>query len=315
MHSLLQTEAWARLKKGQGWNTHKLTLDGYDQPISFLDRELALGKRMIYAPEVGLSSSIPAKDLKHLAEAMRRKVPQAIFLRFEVLAQASEIGEGSLVADLTNAGFIKAFEEVQPEHRQWIDISGDETTILASMKEKGRYNVRLAGRKGVTTRISQDTKDIEVFYNIFKETAERDGFSIRSQGYFHALATMLFEQDLGELVIAEHEGQPLAALIITYYDGLASYLYGASSNQHRNLMAPYAAHFAAIQSAKKRGCTTYDLLQVKPPHAEGHKYAALTRFKEQFGGQRVDLIGSWDYVYQPVWYQLFTLAEKLRRRH
>lgn len=311
-HSLLQTKAWADFKASQGWRSHEIKLEGQDEPVRVLERSLGFGKSMLYAPEVGLNLS--THQLTDLAIILRQQVPSAIFFRLELLTPFSET-DTSLTAALTQAHYKKSFEEVQPEHRQWIDISKDETTIIASMKEKGRYNVRLAERKGVKTRISTDTKDVEVFYSIFKETADRDGFSIRSKQYFDDLCAMLFAQKTGELVIAEFEGVPLAALIITYYDGLASYLYGASSSKYRNLMAPYAAHLAAIRSAKKHDCTIYDLLQITPLNAhEKHHYTNLTRFKQQFGGERVDLIGSWDYVYQPLWYQGFKMAEKMRRR-
>lgn len=312
MTSLLQTKKWADLKASQGWKTHRIELSGQAEPISVLERELAFGKTMLYAPEVILDKKA-TKSLEELAKKCRKEAPDAIFLRLELMMPYSET-DTALTAQLTNAHYRKSFEEVQPEHRQWIDIGGDETTILATMKEKGRYNVRLAERKGVVARISTNTKDVEAFYKIFSETAARDGFRIRNKAYFDALCAMLFKEDLGELIIAEKDGEPLAALIITYYDGVASYLYGASSNAQRNLMAPYAAHMMAIRSAKKHDCTVYDLLQIAPPNTEEHAYASLTRFKQQLGGERMDLVGSWDSIYRPSWYIAFMLAEKLRRR-
>lgn len=310
MKSILQTKEWAQFKSQSGWKTHQVEVGG--QSISILERELVLGKTMAYAPEASLENT-DVKLLQDLSSKVRALCPRAIFFKLELFDILGET-ENSLVAQLRQAGYQKSFEEVQPEHRQWVDISGDETTILARMKEKGRYNTRLALRKGVTARISTDTKDVDIFYSILRETAVRDGFSIRSQGYFHALCNALFQNNLGELVIAEFEGTPLAALIITYYDGLAGYLYGASSNQHRNLMAPYAAHFAAIQSAKRRDCVKYDLLQIAPIGTEGHKYTALTRFKQQLGGEAVALVGGWDFVFNPLWYQLFKFAEAIRRK-
>lgn len=312
MQSILQTKPWTELKGRYGWTTHQLTVDSHPKPIFVLQRQLPFGKSLFYAPEVSLKE-YSQKQLKALATQVKALDKSAIFFRLELFEQLGDTAN-SLVATLTKAGYQKAFEEIQPEHRQWVNIEPDETTILASMKEKGRYNIRLSQRKGVTTRISTDITDVEVFYKIFQETAERDGFRIRTKQYFEDLCRTLFDNKLGELIIAEYEGQPLVALIITYYDGLASYLYGASSNQQRNLMAPYAAHWAAIQSAKGRGCTTYDLLQVAPPSADDtHKYTNLTHFKERFGGQRVDLVGGWDFVYSGFWYWLFRLAETYRR--
>ncbi len=314
MQSLLQTQAWADLKAKQGWQVHQIQLPTSERIIHVLEKPLPFGQSFLYAPEASLPDE-SFTQLDQLTQVVKSLSETAIFFRLEVFQPLGELGMNqSSVAALTQAKFEKAFEEVQPEHRQWVDISHDETTILASMKEKGRYNIRLAEKKGITTRISTDIKDVEVFYQIFQTTAVRDGFRIRNHQYFIDLCQMLFAHNYGELVIAEYQGQPLSALIITYFDGLASYLYGASSNEYRNLMAPYAAHWAAIKSAKKHNCTTYDLLQIAPPNAsENHKYTNLTRFKERFGGERVELVGNWDYIFQPAWYRLFKLAETIRR--
>ena len=313
MQSLLQTNYWAEFKATHGWQAHEAAFGSENRPIFILERELGMGKTFLYAPEVSMDN-VSVKTLSELAQKAHMFSSRAICFRLELFNPLGE-GESSVVADLTKAGYRKAFEETQPEHRQQVDISKDETTILAAMKEKGRYNVKVANRKGVEVRFSADTKDVEVFYELFRATAGRNGFAIRSKEYFESLCEMLFRHKLGELVIATYEGQPLTALIITYYDGLASYLYGASSNEHRNVMAPYKAHFEAMKRAQKRDCTVYDLLQVAPANASAnHHYVKLTQFKERFGGERVDLIGGWDYVYQPFWYQLFKLAQKIRRR-
>lgn len=311
MKSLLQTKEWAEFKASQGWKAH--TFQVANQPIFVLERELAFGKNMLYAPEATLVG-VTKDQLQFLAQEAKKSSNSAIFFRLEVFEPFSESTDHPLTVLLTQAGYRKAFEETQPEHRQWVDISHDETVILAGMKEKGRYNVRLAERKGVTTRISTDTKGIEVFYNLFVETAKRNRFTPRGKNYFISICEMLFANNVGEILIAEHEGEPLAVFILTYYDGLASYLYGASSSTKRNLMAPYAAHFAAMKRAKERGCTIYDLLQIAPADApERHPYTHLTYFKEQFGGQRVDLVGGWDYIYESLLYQVFKIAEKMRR--
>ncbi len=319
MQSLLQTKIWAELKQRQGWRPHQLHFLDDLPALSVLGRQLPFGQSLLYAPELTIPN-VADEQLKNLARQAHELDPSAVFFRLEILEPLETVNpeEGSIVAALTRAGFIKAFEETQPEHRQWVDIAGDETVILASMKEKGRYNVRLAERKGVITRISTDASDVDVFYKLFEQTAERDRFLIRNKQYFIDLCQALFEAKHGVLIIAEAPkelgGEPLCAIILTYYDGMASYLYGASSNSHRNLMAPYAAHWAAIKEAKKQSCTTYDLLQISPSDAvENHPYANLTRFKQQFGGRRVDLVGGWDYVYKPMLYQAFKSIEKWRR--
>ena len=308
MQSLLQTDIWADFKSTQGWRALRIG------ELSVLERPILWGKTFAYSPEVNIEN-LNKSLLLQLSKEVNISCPQAICFRLEIFQSVDD--HKNVINSLKEAGYQKAFEAVQPEQRQWIDIRPSEEEILQAMKEKGRYNVRLAEKKGVKVRVSTDTKDIEVFYQLFMETAKRDGFQIRSKQYFINLFEALIKNNQAELIIAEFNNEPLCALIITYFDGLASYLYGASSNRQRNLMAPYLAHLGAIRSAKEHNCHTYDLLQIgQIDSLTGEiigRYANLTRFKQQFGGRSIDLIGSYDYIYQPIAYKIFALAQRLRR--
>jgi lipid II:glycine glycyltransferase (peptidoglycan interpeptide bridge formation enzyme) len=143
----------------------------------------------------------------------------------------------------------------------------------------------------------------------------------------------LSSKGLAELLVARYNGKSVAAAIITFYGDTASYLYGASSDECREVMAPYLLHWEAMKLAKQKGCKFYDLLAVEPfdnmqtansypqSAADGqrlavggkHKFSGITKFKEQFGGRKVHLVGGWDLVYKPTWYTLFKWAEKMRR--
>ena len=177
------------------------------------------------------------------------------------------------------------------------------------------------------------SQDSRLFYELFADTARRDGFAIRSHAYFADLIETLAANQLGELLVAYHGKVPLAGAVISYYDGLASYLYGASASRDRELMAPYLLHWTAMQHAKARNCHTYDLLTIAPFRSEqqtvnskqsdgsssfvpghSHKYAGITRFKQQFGGRPVHLLGSWDLPVRPFTYAAFRFAETWRRR-
>lgn len=129
------------------------------------------------------------------------------------------------------------------------------------------------------------------------------------------------KNDHAELLVALYNNNIIAAEITSFYDDTASYLYGASSNQDRQVMAPYLLHWEAIRRAKAKGCKYYDLLAVDPQETEIknknpiiHKYAGIGKFKRQFGGKTVQLVGGWDMVYQPMWYKAFKIAEKMRRK-
>ena len=304
MQSILQTQEWVDLKVSQGWLSHNF--DG----VFVLEKKLPFSKNFLYSPEVDFQNIVNFNEFIE-------KIPKnssTLFFRLEILNEIdNEIGQ-KIVEVLKKFGFIKAFEELQPEWRQIVDISKSEEEILAQMKPKGRYNIKIAQRENVNVKKSQNLDD---FYEIFRKTAKRDGFSIRPKKYFENLLQKLNENC--ELLVAEFQSKIIATAIVTFYQETASYLYGASSNEYRNVMAPYLMHWQAIRRAKEKGCKYYDLLAVTPatsdqiPDTSNHKYAGITRFKEQFGGRKVHLIGSYDLIYKPFWYRLFRFAEKMRR--
>lgn len=316
MHSLLQTKEWTDFKASQGWMSHQI------DDIFVLEKKLPLRQSFLYAPEVEyklLQNTKIYKNTKEIAENNH-----AIFFRLEVIDEFDE----KIVEILEKNHFIKSFEEIQPEWRQIIDLAKSEAEILAQMKQKGRYNIKIAQRNGV---IIEKSKNIDDFYKIFRETAKRDGFEIRPKQYFEKMMNIFGSRDVAELWVAKYNERTIAAAIVTFYDGVATYLYGASSDEYRNVMAPYVLHWRIIQEAKKLGMARYDLLAVSPEDRNrleengkwlgnrkmenrDHKYAGITRFKEQFGGRKVQIVGSWDLVYKPSWYKIFKIIENFRRK-
>lgn len=306
MKSLLQTKEWAALRESQGWQAHSI------EGIFVLEKKLPMGKSFLYAPEVNFEE-IDSERSRRMSDFLSKiqeiaENSNKVFLRLEILDQNSE----EIITKLKENGLIKAFEEVQPEFRQIIPIHGTTDEILAGMKQKGRYNIKIAQKNNIQVKKSDN---IIEFYQMFLETAKRDGFSIRPKDYFENMLEILSGQGYAELLVAYYQNKPVAAEIISYYDGVASYLYGASANEHRNLMAPYLLHFEAMKRAKEKGCKVYDLLAVAPPDEEEshHKYAGISRFKRQFGGETICLVGSYDLVFKPFWYKIFKIAEKMRR--
>lgn len=303
--SFAQTSLWAKFKEQSGWQAFEV------ENIWVLEKKLPFGKSFLYSPEVNFGEIHPeqSRGIEYFLENTKKIAQKnnSIFFRLEILDEFSD----EITQNLKENGFIKSFEDIQPEWRQVVDISKNEEEILAQMKQKGRYNIRVAERHGVSVEKSEK---IDEFYQIFRQTAQRDGFEIRPQKYFEDLLTILVPAGIAELWIARYNGKTIAAILATFYEGVASYLYGASSNEFREVMAPYLLHWRVIQRAKERGCCSYDLLAVTPQEAVSHKYAGITRFKEQFGGRKVHLVGSYDLVYKPTWYWMFKIAEKYRRK-
>jgi lipid II:glycine glycyltransferase (peptidoglycan interpeptide bridge formation enzyme) len=305
MKSILQTPEWADFKSK--FDFEIIEFDGH-----FIHkRKLPYGQNFLYLPEVAAKdfSAGSIDELKKIA-----KQNETIFARLEIVDEFTENAHKLL----QSLGFSKAFEELQPKWRHIIDLKPTRGEILAQMKQKGRYNIKLSERKGVKIERfpvkNLDLKYLKYFYTLYQETVKREGISGRSFEYFKELVESFKNTDYAYLYFAIYKSEPAAAALITFYDETSLYLYGGSSRQHPEVMAPYLMHWQIICDAKELGMTQYDMLGRSEPGDESHKWSGVTRFKEQFGGRAVEILGSYDYINKPFLYKLFRLAEKMRRK-
>jgi peptidoglycan pentaglycine glycine transferase (the first glycine) len=303
---ILQSAPWGELKSQFGWEFVRLKTE--QAGVQVLFKSLRLGFSWAYVPKGPLGRNWeqlwPLLD----AECRRRK---AVFLKVEphVWDEPTDAAE----MWLPPTGFRRSTHEIQPPRTLLVSLSGSEEEILARMKQKTRYNIRLAARKGVTVRTSSD---LTSFHQLMELTSTRETFSVHSQDYYQSAYDLFAPQGKCELFFAEYEDELLAALMVFASGKTAWYFYGASSNQNRNLMAPYAVQWAAMQWARNQGCLEYDLWGVPDADIETLE-AGLThrrdglwgvyRFKRGFGGQLKRGIGAWDRVYNPILYGMYQL--------
>jgi lipid II:glycine glycyltransferase (peptidoglycan interpeptide bridge formation enzyme) len=267
-----------------------------------------------YVPKGPLLDVVNRGSLENLLDAIQPLARQrrAICLKIE----PDEEEDLALAGRLTSLGFRASPQPVQPRRTIMVDLDAEPDELLKRMKQKTRYNVRLAGRKGVTVRAG-DESDLPAFYHLMEITAERDGFGIHSQAYYEAAHRLFVPPGRGCLLLAEHNGQLLAGLVALATGDTACYMYGASSSKGRNLMPTYLLQWEAMLWARKRGCRAYDLWGV-PDEEEATLEAEFTerndglwgvyRFKRGFGGRLVRSVGAWDLVYAPLRYRLYTAA-------
>jgi len=344
--SFLQSAMWGRFKARLGWEAKAFSVDwnqGGARPLLTLSRRIAPLFSMTYIPwGPELPASFPddphlrAGAMDELARALRPFLHSA-FIRFDppwfdsdgisriyFEARITRFPMGGCVERIfieesPLAGrFKRAGADIQPPDTVLVDLTPHLEQILAAMKPKCRYNIGLAQKRGVIVCEQED--NIEVFYRLLTETALRDGIAVHNIEYYRAL----FEEAKGEstrtvpvqlrLYTARHENDDLAAIVVLFRGKQATYLYGASSNIKRNLMAPYALQWKAMQDAKASGCTVYDLFGIPPDESPGHPMAGLYRFKTGFGGAIVHRPGSWDYPYKPILHILFKNVEILRKK-
>jgi peptidoglycan pentaglycine glycine transferase (the first glycine) len=211
-------------------------------------------------------------------------------------------------------GFRPSPQTIQPRRTIVVDLQPDEEAILAQMKPKWRYNIRLAGRKEVTVR-QGSAAELEQFYDLMRETGERDGFGIHSPAYYQAAYDLYSPSGRVALFLAEYEGEPLAALMAFAFGRQAIYMYGASSNRERQRMPNHLLQWEAMRWAKAQGCSDYDLWGIPDtdPNSPSASLGGVERFKAGFGGDTVRYAGAFDYVYSPLVYHAFNWLWGRRR--
>jgi len=196
-------------------------------------------------------------------------------------------------------------DQIQFRNTVLIDLLLGEEELLAKMKQKTRYNIRLAEKKGVIVH-SGGLADLDMLYGMYAETSVRDGFVIRSADYYQTLWRSFIEAGMAEPLIAEVDGQAIAAIFIFHFNGIARYIYGMSREQHRDLMPNYLLQWEAIRLSRQLGCHTYDMWGAPDEFTESDPLWGVYRFKEGFNGTVLRTLGAWDFTPKPLLYKLYT---------
>lgn len=210
----------------------------------------------------------------------------------------------------------KSRRERQPVHTLILDTTPEVDTIFASMKSKWRYNVRLAEKKSVTVRRGTSASDAATFFSLVAKTTDRQDFASYDEAYFATLIESLAASNQAEFFVAELQGKPIAALLVTHFGKVAIYLHGASDYEHRALMAPHLLQWEAIKAAKARGMS-YDFWGVaaEPPANEQEKHwGGVTRFKKGFAPTTAltEYVGTYEMPVKPLFYKLYRLRQMMK---
>jgi lipid II:glycine glycyltransferase (peptidoglycan interpeptide bridge formation enzyme) len=206
-------------------------------------------------------------------------------------------------------GFVRGFRPLsfpdvytEPRSTLWIDLRPAENSILAQMKPKGRYNIHLAQRHGVS--VIEDTSDqgLADFLRIYGRMAGRKEIAAKPPGYFRTLFSLLLPRRQISIFFAEYRGRRLSGALVVYFGRRATYFFGGSLAVHRCVMAPYLMQFEIMRSAKARGCEWYDLWGFDPGNEPDHPWRNISVFKAKFGGGVQYLVPTLDYVYDAAAY-------------
>ncbi|HSL46472.1 MAG TPA: peptidoglycan bridge formation glycyltransferase FemA/FemB family protein [Anaerolineales bacterium] len=354
----LQTYEWGQVKAKYGWSPIYLVWSGrsyrsYRSDLSgFLDgsdiqaaclilkRTIPLGGMsarlsVLYAPKGPLldwtNESLGDRVLSDLQSFARKE--GAIFLKIDpdvVLGTGVPASEDEVVdtsgqtvrSKLERRGWKYSSDQIQFKNTVWIDLTPSEEELLARMKQKTRYNVRLAEKKGVILRIGTST-DFGILYKMYAETSVRNGFVIRDEDYYKTVWQTFMANNqspvsnlklpitnshspVAECLIAEVNQEPIAAIFVFYFAGRAYYVYGMSRDMHREKMPTFLLQWEAIKRAKAGGCSVYDLWGAPDQFNEGDSMWGVYRFKEGLGGKVVRTLGAWDFAPNPLWYKVYS---------
>ena len=313
---VLQTSPWGALKAQFGWAAERVALTDGDAIVAgaqVLYRRLPAGLgRLAYVPRGPLADWAAEEQVRALLAALERaaRAQGAIALTVE-----PDLPDEPLHRERLQAfGLHPApFNAIQPRRTLVVDISSGEEAILAAMKSKTRYNVRLAARKGVMVREAAEA-DLPTFHALMAATATRDQFGIHTPAYYEAAYRLFVPRGWAHVLLAEVGSQPVAALMAFALPPQAWYFYGASADAHREKMPTYLLQWEAMRWARSLGCTAYDLwgvpdedqatLEAHFTEREGDLWSVY-RFKRGFGGRLVRTVGAWDRVYAPARYRLY----------
>ncbi len=343
---ILQTRQWGRLKAQFGWKPafkvwpHRPPSQATLAAAALiLTRDIRIGGlglpiRVMYVPKGPLldwkNEHLRGKVLSDLLAFARQqraflvKIDPDVRLGtgFPNLPESRDDEEGiSVVRQLRSQNWRLSGEQIQYRNTIILDLTSGASELLARMKQKTRYNIRLAGRRGVRVRVGS-RGDFDLLYRMYVETSRRDGFVIRPERYYQAAwggflseadeqqpsgqAGIPLNRPQAKALIAEVEGEAVAALVLYAFAGRAWYLYGMSRGVHREKMPNHLLQWEAIRMALALGCEQYDLWGAPETNDREEPMWGVYRFKQGFGGELVRNLGAWDYALNPGLYRLFT---------
>lgn len=324
---ILQTSHWAKVKSRVGWKANYLIWkdpEGIVQAAAMLLlKEIPIFSRIfrtciMYIPRgpiLDWTDHFIGKQILNDLIVFARK-NKAIFLKIDPditiglnLPESKDfesVDNGQYYLEqLEKSGWQYSQDQVQFKNTVIMHLLLSEDDLLSRMKQKTRYNIMLAKRKGVTIRRGS-LADFPGLYRMYAQTALRDGFIIRDEAYYLYVWNLLYEAGMAVPLIAEVDGKPVSAIILFMFAKKAYYFYGMSTGEHRDKMPNHLLQWEAILFAKSQGCLVYDFWGAPEKYNEEDAMWGVYRFKEGFNGEILSGIGAWDFILNRTLYTVYT---------
>ncbi|MBU4216731.1 peptidoglycan bridge formation glycyltransferase FemA/FemB family protein [Candidatus Parcubacteria bacterium] len=328
----LQSHEWSEFQERVGQRVFRFGVekDGKIMAVvSLIKKNIGAGKAYFYCPRgpvfwfSRIQYSVTAGF--KLEEGPKVEIWNFLFTEIKKIAQTENCL--FLRFDPTDDFYLKGTSfkvrqtiDVQPSKTLILNLENTEENLLKEMHQKTRYNIRLAEKKGVTIR-EAGIDEFDKFWALMSETVERDGFRLHGKDYYKKMLStpqpsrsvvgvrVMSDELKIKLYFAEYEGRIIAANIITFFGDMVTYVHGSSSDQDRNVMAPYLLQWEIIKQAKNLGYKHYDFYGI-----DEIKWPGVTRFKKGFGGQEQTYPGTFDVIFNNFSYKAYQALRWLRRK-
>ncbi|MFA4833703.1 MAG: peptidoglycan bridge formation glycyltransferase FemA/FemB family protein [Patescibacteria group bacterium] len=298
----LQSFLWGEFQAKVGGKVFRLGAEEEGKlaaVATIVKKFLPMGKNYFYCPR-GPVGKFQIQNSKQVAELLFYEIrelarkEEAMFLRFEPETELK----------LENWQIEKTLD-VQPSKTLALDLSKTEDELLRQMHPKTRYNIRLAEKKKIKV-VESGIEGFEEFWQLISQTSERDDFRLHGIDYYKEMIKL--GKDSIKLFFAQSKGKAVSTGIFSFFGNTATYMHGASSDENRNLMAPYALQWEVIKLARTKSYKYYDFFGI-----DEKKWPGVTRFKNGFGGQAIEYPGTFDLIFDSGWYSVYKMVRKVRR--
>ncbi|MDZ4221394.1 MAG: peptidoglycan bridge formation glycyltransferase FemA/FemB family protein [Patescibacteria group bacterium] len=307
----LQSWEWGEFQKTWGREVKRLSYNN-EVLVQAIKMPLPLNNHYWYIPHGPVIINQPEHIHPILWELEDTLNDGALFYRLDPIKRIPPPTEKEKQErDARPLTFVHA---TQPQCTRILNLNQSQDELLAKMHPKTRYNIRLAEKKGVQVRAGS----IREFLDMYHQTADRDKFAQNPDAWLESMSRNMSQKSDASIAIwiAVLNRTPLAGSMTAYFGDTATYLHGASSNEHRNVMAPSVLHWRIMQEAQKQHIKHYDFRGINPNEKDHWAYKqsweGITRFKSGFGGELVCYPYSFDVTFKPWLYRMYTLVRKLR---
>lgn len=315
----LQSWAWGEFNKKLDNKIWRLAIEDNNVIINqllIIKMSVGFGFSLLYSPKGSLiNKNIPASSQQTSSQMLLDKIKSIAQTQKKIIL--FRLDPHASINDTVASSFYNSMEfilnttkNIQPKHSQLLDLTQSTDSIMQNMKQKTRYNINLATKHNIDIHTSTNSIDIQVFLDLAHTTSTRNRFSLHSDKYYKTQFESLSATGIQKLIVAKYKHQPIAAILVNTFGDTTTYVHGASSDVHRNLMAPYLLQSSAIVGAKDDGIATYDFWGIHPD--ADHSWAGITRFKRGFGGSEIEYIGTLELPLNRTFYKLYTLINKYR---